>query len=695
MSSTLPLPHSPTLVASVLALCLACPRASADDLSPSWTALPDETAAMLRIPGGQAFLDALRQQTKLGAVVLSPERIERATQIIRERSPKTWDEVRETLGRVDLKPEDWHGIFRGDLGIAVTLEPRADRGPLVVLLGWFEPGEELAPRLLAALQSALSDEADKPFAPKRKDLELAGREVMHLELPISGLATPQVPDADEDDDDSTEKLQQQIEKFKERRKNAKQVETDRMHVFVSRLGGRIVFATTVPQSGDEVKEKSDAEREAIDWDALTGLEQATAVFGRFLAAHDGSSPGTVQRLLQTAGLEASLPGGTPLLELLVDPRPLLKLADDSKNPKVKQVLNAIGLGDVGPVAFRASLDGTAMRSNVFISMPAPRPGLLSLFDQPKLDPEPPSWVPASAAGYQQFSFDLSKAYDQIKALVIEESAGARQSFDQVETTVKAFAQVDLHDVLSSLGQQHSAVSFAPRISEAAKNDDNAQPAAAPQVVQPVGIVWKLGNEQVWKQLLQLIGRFAQGGAAGGLQSVEEQGFSGYRMQQGSNEFGLFVGNGYLVLGVGPEVSESLLSVLRSPPEGEAAMRASGLVERGRALIAAQPCLSYQISDAGASVKVTRQLLTSLLEAPLSMGIGSQPGPTSGQPLPFGPGLPGIATPPSPEQKELIEKLKSLLPSDAELEGVMGVSIGQTVVTDDGLIMQSALELPAP
>jgi hypothetical protein len=686
-----PRSHSATLFAAGLTLLFTFAPVSAADLAPSWTALPDETVGMLRIPGGEAFLDALRQQTRLGAVVLSQDRIERVVQIIRERSEKELDELREALGRVDLKPEDWQGLFRGDLGLAVVLEPRADRAPLVVLLGWLEPGEELAPRLMTALQSALEDAADEEFAPQRKDIELAGHEVMQVEIPIPGIATPQLPDLDDDDDNSNEKLQQQIDKFKDRLKDAKQVVTDRVHVYVSRLGGRIVFASTVPQSSGEVKDKTDAEREVIDWDALTGLEQATTVFGRFLAAHEGSSSGGIRRLFETSGLEASLPGGTSLLELIIDPRPLIHLADLAKEPKVKQVLEAVGVDDLGPLAVRISLDGTALRSGAFLSIPTPRTGLLTMFDQPKLDPEPPAWVPTSAAGYQQISFDLGKAYQQIKDLVIEQSAGAaRQNIDQIETTVKAFLQVDLSDVLSSLGQQHTAVSFAPKIGEVAHNNNgNGEQAATPQVVQPFGIVWKLGNEQVWKQILQLIGRFAQGGAAGGLQAVEEQGFSGYRIQQGSNQMGLFVGNGYLVLGIGPEVSESLLSVLRSPPEGEAAMRSSGLVERGRALIPPQPCLSYQLSDAGASVKVTRQLLNSLLEAPLSMKINA---PSAGG---LGTGLAGLASQPSAEQKELIEKLKSLLPKDAELEGVMGVSIAQTVVTDDGLVIQSAVELPAP
>ncbi len=656
--------------------------AGAADLAPSWTALPDETALMLRLPGGQAFIDTLQKQTKLGAVVLSQERFERLMQIIREQAGDDWDSMREALGRVDLKPDDLEGLFRGDLGVAVALEPRADRAPLLVLLGWLEPGDELAPRVLAALQSVLGDLAEEPSALVRKDIELAGHEVMHLEIPVPGAVPPEAGGFEEDD--SKEELQEKIDEFKKRLAEAKSTVVDHVHIFVSRLGGRIVWASTVPQSSAVVRAKSDAEREAIDWDALTGLEQATAVFGRFLAAHDGSSSGGVRRLLQTPGLEPALPGGAPLVELIADPRPLVKLADLASSPKVKQVVESLGAAGLGPLGLRMTVDGTTFRSGAFLSMPAPRAGLLSLFDQTKLDPEPPSWVPAAAIAYEQTSFDLADAYTRIKALVIDLGGEpTKKGFDQVEGTARLFLQTDLTDLLSSVGHQHSVVTFPPRfvrpVQEKAEADDAE--GASPAVVQRIGMVWRLKDEKdekVLRQFFKAAGPMVQGGGAGGLRPVEELGVSGYRLDQNGTEVGIFIGRGYLVVGVGPEVSETLLVALRAPPEGDAALRSKGFVERGRALIAPQPCLSYELSDAGAGVKLTRQTLEWLLEALIT---GNAPG------------LGGAAA--SESQKALLQKLKSILPTENEMEGVMGVKISQTVVTDEGLMLQSAVDLPAP
>ncbi|MGH7134136.1 MAG: hypothetical protein ACREHD_00260, partial [Pirellulales bacterium] len=305
----------------VLGLTLFARQAHAEDAAASWTALPDETVLIVRVPGGQSFIEALRQQTKLGTVLLGAERLNRLVEIIREQSPQKWDSLREALGRVDLKPDDWKGLFQGELGAALTVELRDDRTPLLVVLGWLEPGEELGPRLIAALGSALAEQPDAPTTAKRKDIELAGHDVMHVEAPLTDISMPDLPD-EGSGEASEEELQKRVEKFKARLKEAKRVEVDRLHVFVSRLGGRIVWACTIPQASDEVRKKSDAEREAIDWDTLSGLEEATAVFGRYLTAHEGA--GQPPKLIHAPGLEASLPGGTPLVEIMADPRQLLE-----------------------------------------------------------------------------------------------------------------------------------------------------------------------------------------------------------------------------------------------------------------------------------------------------------------------------------------------------------------------------------
>jgi hypothetical protein len=676
------------LILSALAAALLLFTAQSEAAAPSWMALPDETVVMVRVPDAKTFLEALRSQTKLGAVLLSAERLDRLVRLVSEQLPKEWQTVNEALGSAELKFDDCQAIFRGELGAALSFEPRGEGSPLFLALGWLEPGEELAPRFVAALRAWLAEKADTPHGPQRKDIELAGQDVMHIEWPLMGIAMPELPDDDGDADNSPEAIQQRVEKFKQRLKEAREVELDRLHVFVARLGGRLVWACTVPQSSDEVRKKSDAEREAIDWDTLTGAEEATAAFGRFLAAHENAVQGPP--LVHANGLEASLPAGIRLIEAVADPRPLLSLADKSPDPRAKQLLDALGAKGIGPISLHATLDGTTLRTGGLLSLPRPRSGLLELIDQPPLEPEPPAWVPASAVGYQQLGVDLHSVYERLKALFVEMSGEAgRQNFDQLEGLAKTFLQVDLNNLLASLDERISVVTFTPRLVEVPQDNDGADDADArqPQLVQRIGIVCPVADEQVWQKLLDVGSRFVQGGAGGGLKAVEEQGFRGYRIDRATNPVGVFVGNGYLVLGVGPEVSESLLSVLRNPPEGAAAMRTSGLVERGRALISPQPCLIYELEDAGASAKVTRQAIESLLNNSLEIRLG-----TSG--MGGAAALYASASADGPNN-QLLEKIKSLLPSDDELEGLLGVSVSQTVATDDGLLMQSALELPSP
>jgi hypothetical protein len=200
----------------------------------------------------------------------------------------------------------------------------------------------------------------------------------------------------------------------------------------------------------------------------------------------------------------------------------------------------------------------------------------------------------------------------------------------------------------------------------------------PTIDARLAIVWQLRDEALWKRVVQFLGNFAAQ-LPGFVLPTEEQGFSGIRVKQ-VLDGGLFVGQGYLLLGIGPEVCESMMAALRSPPSGGAALRTSALHARANELLPQGPALLYSLTDAGSSLKGTRQTLTMLLEGPQAMVPGGLPvpGPTR-----------------TPQQAALIAKIKALLPSDEELEGTAGVSVSQIVVDDKGLVSQGVLELPAP
>lgn len=663
------------LSAALLGLLVVC-RPAAAELPPAWAALPDETALVVRLPGGAAFIDALRRQTKLGAVLLSQDRLDRAADAILSESQEGWDELRQALGRYELKPEDWQDLVRGEVGFAVAMEPRTEREPLFVGLGWLDAGEDLSRRLLAAMQAVVAEHADEPNTLVRDDLQLGGIEVTHLAGPILTTETPKLDFTPGPGGAlSQEELQARIAEHQKRLQEAKREETDRMHFFVSRIEGRLLFGLTFPQSTARVRAMRKEGAESIDWDKVSGLEAATAMFGRFLSAQNGPDTGRTAALLATPGVGESLPGGVELIEIIGDPRPLAELAALDATGRARRVIEGLGLTSLGPFALRTSLDGAVLRSAVSLSAPAPRKGIVGLLDQAGVTPEPPAWVPASADEYQEISFDLGKAYASMKQLA-KEQAGQQgeQAFSQIEGAAQLFWQVDIPALVASLGQQISLVSFPAK---AGTEPANTPAAAAPTA--RLGIVVAVHDEQPWKKLLDQLAA----SRSGGLQAVEEQGFSGYRLSRSGLEVGIFLADGQLVVGIGPGVSESLLSVLRNPPAASAAMRTSGLVEQARALLPPQKCLWYSLAG-GSSGADIRQALQTLLNQLAS-------------PVPFAapPGAEGLPAAADPKLAALVTKLKELLPTDEELDGTVGVSVSQTVVTDQGLVIQSALELPAP
>ena len=678
-----------------LVFCLLIRPVAAADLAPSWTCVPDSTVLVARAEFAK-FLEALRRQTKFGAVVLSEDRVSRGFDLWKSEDKAEWEKFSEELGKQGLKTEDLGQLFAGEIGYALTIEQRGERDPLFVGLAWLEPGEDLAERLVKAIQSGVEEQADEPNPTRRVDLELAGQQVMHLTIPVMHAenldADEFAPDEFDDDDDkpsSPEALEKRREKLIEKLKNRKQVEADRVHVFIARLGGRLVLAHTYSQSSKEVLGKDEDEHGKIDWDELTGVEETTGVFSRFLEAHAGQGAGRSTELLNTPGLSATLPEGAPLLEIIGDPRPLIlaftlhqRMANKEAGAaagedQISKTLGGLGLDTLGAVAYRAALDGTTLRSGLFVSAPAPRQGILGLLDQEPLEPAAPQWVPVNVQDFQQISFDLGEAYSKIKELTISLAGDqVRQGFQQIEAPLQGLLQTDLATLLSSIGRQHSVIQFPP------KGGDANQPGEA-RFTERVGLVWQVKDEQLWQRVMQTLGNFA-GAAGGAVKPAEEQGFNGYRLQQGPIAGGLFLGRGYLVLGVGEEVTESLLSTLRNPPEGEAAMRTSSLAERAASLLPKAPCLAFQLSDAGQSVKTTKRTIENLIDLPSTQRAALAQLP--GAPVPAGDSAASAA---------FAAKLKALLPSDEELEGVLGVSVGQTTVNEHGLSSQSALELPAP
>jgi hypothetical protein len=76
----------------------------------------------------------------------------------------------------------------------------------------------------------------------------------------------------------------------------------------------------------------------------------------------------------------------------------------------------MGLDGVKRVEFRIGFNGDALMSMVRLAAPAPRKGVLALFDQPGFDMTSLPPIPAKQSGFTALSVDLAQTYDRASAL---------------------------------------------------------------------------------------------------------------------------------------------------------------------------------------------------------------------------------------------------------------------------------------
>ena len=653
-----------TITCLILAALMSYFAAVAPAAESLWDCLPAETIVAMRMPDNGAFLDALRARTKLGKTVLTRERYDRCLEILRQADQQQWDQMIEDLEPLGLTPAELPDLFKGEAAIALVAEPREGREPLFVAMGWFSPGQERAGRLLDAIAEGIEKNADDEHAVKRTDLELAGHKVMHLTVPHvedpdmdMGFKVEMGPDGnpvvvqEEDEPDDNIPLPM----------------TDQIHILITPAGDKLVVAVTFPQSSGLVASMLDAGGE-VDFDKLTGIEQATGIFARLLAARngEGDTGAFTRKAMATPGAAEAMPKGDTAIEMIADFRKLFALLESyDQAQQVMQMLKTLGLDGFGVAAYRQSLDGNLWRSGMFLEAPAPREGLMAMLDQEPLAPEPPAWVPADIVGYGQFSFDLGKAYQLIKDTIIATfGEAAAMNFQMVEQQVVAFTQADPATLLGSIGNKHVVLSFMPTSRKMAQGDIEME-----MPVSRSAFVWEVDQEDPWKMVLAMAGGFLA--QQPGTVPVDEQGFVGWRMENEVMEGALLVGKGHLVLGMGPDVIEPVLAALSNPPQAEAAFRTSTIIKQARQLQDFGPGVMFQVVDAG---RYFEKFLPMMMDMITSMVNQAQLGDDAAQ---------------------VLEAMKELMPTEQELAGTFGVSAGDMRITEHGISGGGVLRLPPP
>ena len=637
--------------------------ATAADLRPSWECLPEKTAVMVRLPQPRGFVDALRSRTKFGATALGPQRLEKIGKLVldnlrRAGAEEAVDGMEESLAKYGLEKDDPTALFAGDMGFGIVVLRRDEgRPPLQMVLAWLEPGAGPAERLVAAGKKVLAEwQAEGDAAPKRIDLEMAGREVLWVQEPVLSIDMGNLAvDAAED-----ENVEAQVKALQERIKGAKREQSGLAHSFVTRIGGRLLVGQTIPAAAGGQGGAGGGDR---DWNAESGADEAKKTFLRFLAAHEAAGATPVADILGLPGVRNALPDGLTFVDVIVDPR-VFQAAFAGAGAEAEaatRFLESIGLGGVGPFAWRQTLDGGLFHQGMFLAMPAPRTGLMQILDQ-KCDPaEPPPFVSKEAVSLCQISLDLGKAYQTVRevmAAAVGEEAG--NMFTVAEMQAQGNLGIELPKFLSALGSRHWIIDYPPRIAEAVAVGREAGAVAANLNQANRGaFVWQLTDEAPFRKVMQLMGPLA-GGAV-----KDEQGFSVIRLP--SEAGAVAIGMNHLVVAIGGDSLERTLAGIRNPPAGDASLREGDVMRRAGRLLPLDPARMFAVGDAGK----TGGMLGSLREMAANLEPDDVP----------------------EEYRELLRSIKDALPTAAEMEGMFGVSAATMRMTDDGLVLRTAWEMP--
>lgn len=651
--------------------------AAAADLRPSWDCLPDATAAAVRLPQAADFLRAIRDQTKFGGTMLSAGRLEKIQEAVLKLSQDAGkrEEVGDQLAKYGLSWDDLKAVMAGDMGLGLVMPPAESGSPAVrLLLGWLEPGADAAGRLLAAVKQIQEETQDQPHPTKRVDLEMAGREVVWLTAP---LMRPDLAGIDLEAAGDGEKLERLQKEIAARIKEGKLVQYDESHLFLCRIDGRLLVGMTLPDAGAGSQVQlvakdgnlgvtvggpsttADSGPDPKAWSARA--EAAKPVFERYLAAHTEAGDSPLSATLQTPGMQDTLPGGLPLIEAVVRPQAILAAV----GVKDTAMLRPFGLDDLGPLAWRQTLDDGRLRSGLFVSLPGPRRSLMQILDQPCDESDIPPFATSETIDLTQISLDLGAAYTTTKEVALAVAGGNEQTqnmFNAAEAQTLGLIGLDLPKLLSSLGTRHWIVSYPSRIAAALAEPREAgqADAAAGQNPNRLAVVWQVEDEAPFTKILQRLAPLAGG------ELKDEQGFRGLRVP---GDAGFYVGHRHLLVAIGADTVEKTMSAIRNPPAAAASLRESAAMQRVRELMPLPPCRAFGVSDSSR----TGGLLGTLRESVAALTPDDVPA----------------------ESRELLAAAQPLLPTAAEIEGMFGVGAWTLEANEHGVALRSIWEMPAP
>jgi prepilin-type processing-associated H-X9-DG protein len=253
-------------------------------------------------------------------------------------------------------------------------------------------------------------------------------------------------------------------------------------------------------------------------------------------------------------------------------------------PALPKEAVALGLDRIERFDYRFGFDGPALTSIIGAAAPAPRQGVLALFDQPGFDARHLPPLPGGLAGFTVASFDFAQFWDRLVGMAKSIDPTAARQVAAFEKQARDMLGLDLHDdLLVHLGPRMTVYTV-PSKRNAPTNLIEGAAQGFLIVPRTAAIIEVKDREAVARALDTLAGRaedalksFAQQRGRAPIEVIRRLKGSqpGYVLSLGSLglalpaglQVTLLLGNKELVIATTPAVARKTLEVVAHSPSG--------------------------------------------------------------------------------------------------------------------------------
>lgn len=628
-------------VGSVLLGSLSC--LPAVEMQP-WQSLAGDTVAALNVPATPAYQQAV-SQTRLGQL-MSPEHIlQQVLAVTAEHNPEAHQAVMEGLAEVGLQAEDLLTVFQSQLGASLQVWQSASLSePDFQVFIWLNPGEELGARLLQALDRALTQQ-DGPEERRVRRLDHALNDQVVIEL-----RGPAIQSSEVINDDGVVELRDMP------------VSGEQPSMLITESGGR--FAIGFQRDSDQ----SAAYQERLVAFHRRWLQGEEAAFG--------------QQVRASNYLSQMLPSGLTAYEVYADVGKLLAMIPEEEaqfGPTAQQVIQALGVDRLGLMGLVSTMEGNLSSAGFALESARPHRGIMGMLDQAPVTVQVPDWVPDDVVDAQVLSLDFSKVFAQARDMAVQLVGDeAEEGFTQADVGASMFLGADLTTIFAALGDMHYLIKYPVSEEEMADAIPALDPDGGPgwqeedMWTPDMRFAWvqSVRNPQVITQMVSamanMVGMWGQE-----VQLAEEQGFSGWRLQQGPLHIGMFSGQGQLIIAFDETALNHTLSLLNAPPPAASRLNQSPAYQRvAESLPDTVAAQSFAYQNVAQTMREAMPYFDMAFEM-MEMEHG---------------GDEGMAL--------MVAMFKAILPDSEDFSAAFGQSATHLFVNDGGLGLHMVFDLPA-